>query len=186
MTRDLACALLVATIFGSLVHQSVLAETTSVLAMVQQTKSHARQGDHAMAAQILDQAKMMAPNSEDVLGDFAKNSLAAGDPVGAINTLEPLMRIHPKVAEYPYLLGVALLQVKEYQPSANALRRSRSSDNRPLSASSRHPSPVRGPSRAASGPSRVTLMSSTSAGHPSCSAPDVASGWVRHRSSCWS
>lgn len=124
MTRDFACALLVATIFGSLVHQSVLAETTSVLAMVQQAKSHARQGDHAMAAQILDQARMMAPNSEDVLSDFAKNSLAAGDPVGAINTLEPLMRIHPKVAEYPYLLGVALLQVKEYQPSANALRRS--------------------------------------------------------------
>lgn len=124
MTRGLGRTLVVTMIIGSWVNQSLLAETRSVLAMVQQAKNHARQGDHAMAAQILDQAKMMAPNSEEVLSDFAKNSLAAGDPVGAINTLEPLMRMHPTVADYPYYLGVALLQVKEYQPSATALRRS--------------------------------------------------------------
>lgn len=124
MTRGLAWAMLVTSVTGLLVNQSALAETESVLAMVQQARSHARQGEHAVAAQILAQAKMLAPNSEDVLSDIAKNSLAAGDPVGAINTLEPLMRMHPKVADYPYLLGVALLQVKEYQPSARALRRS--------------------------------------------------------------
>ena len=124
MKKRRAWARLSAMIIGLSVCQSTMAETGSVLALVQQAKSHARQGDHAMAAQILDQARMMAPNSEEVLSSFARNSLAAADPVGAINTLEPLMRMHPKVSEYPYLLGVALLQVKEYEPSANALRRS--------------------------------------------------------------
>jgi len=111
-------------LIGWLTCQASLAESESVLAMVQQARAQARQGNHAVAAGILDRAKMMAPNSEDVLSGFANNSLASGDPVGAINTLEPLMRIHPKVAEYPYLLGIALLQVKEFQSSAKSLRRS--------------------------------------------------------------
>jgi len=124
MRGPITWATLSCTAIALLFCQASLAESESVFAMVQQARTHARQGNHSMAAQILEQAKMKAPNSEEVLSDFAENSLAAGDPVGAINTLEPLMRMHPKEAEYPYLLGVALLQVKEFESSAKSLRRS--------------------------------------------------------------
>ena len=82
------------------------------------------QGNHSQAAEILNRAKEVAPNSEEVLSDFAENSLAAGDPVGAIQALEPLTRMHPQVAKYPYLLGVAQLQIKEFGPSVDSLQRS--------------------------------------------------------------
>ena len=87
------------------------ATTESVQALIQQARNHARQGDHRQAADILSRARVMAPNSETVLREFAQNSLAVLDPVGAMTALEPLTRMHPRVAEYPYLLGVAQLQV---------------------------------------------------------------------------
>lgn len=122
--RPTARTILSTAVIVWLVSQASLASPESVSQMVQQARAHARDGNHTTAAGILEQARILAPNSEDVLSDLAKTSLVAGDPVGAINTLEPLMRIHPKVARYPYLLGVALLQVKEFESSTKALRRS--------------------------------------------------------------
>lgn len=124
MKRRLAWALLMGSTISLAVCDRSAAETESVRALLQTARAQAKQGNHSQAAEILDKAKMMAPNSEDVLSDFAKNSLLAGDPVGAINVLEPLNRMHPKVAEYPYLLGVAQLQIKEFAPSVDSLERS--------------------------------------------------------------
>ena len=124
MKRRLAWALLMGSTISLVVCDPSAAETESVRALLQTARAQAKQGNHSQAAEILDKAKMLAPNSEDVLSDFAKNSLLAGDPVGAINVLEPLTRMHPKVAEYPYLLGVAQLQIKEFAPSVDSLEQS--------------------------------------------------------------
>ena len=76
---------------------------------------------------------MAAPNSEEVLRDYAHNSLAIKDPVGAMGALEPLTRMHPDNAEYPYLMGVAQLQVAGVGLAVESLQRSLNLDpNRPL------------------------------------------------------
>lgn len=101
-----------------------LAQSESVQGLLQEARLHASQADHRRAADILMRALRIAPNSERVLSDFAENSLAATDPVAAINALEPLSRMHPSVAKYPYLLGVAHLQIGEMDRSVESLRRS--------------------------------------------------------------
>jgi tetratricopeptide (TPR) repeat protein len=76
------------------------------------------------ALQLVAEARMLAPNSEVVLRDFAEISLANDDPVAAMDALEALTRMHPSVARYPYLLGVARLQLGAMELSVEALRRS--------------------------------------------------------------
>ena len=83
----------------------------SVRQRVLEARHLAGRGEHRQAAAILERTLMMAPNSEEVLRDFAHNSLAIKDPVGAMGALEPLTRMHPDHPEYPYLMGVAQLQV---------------------------------------------------------------------------
>lgn len=124
MKRTIAWTLLGVAAVSAVICVPSDAQTQSVRELVRQARAEARQGNHSQAAVVLDRAKTIAPNSEDVLSDFAKNSLAAGDPVGAINALEPLTRMHPEVAEYPYMLGVALLQIKEFAPSVDVLQQS--------------------------------------------------------------
>jgi Flp pilus assembly protein TadD len=114
----------VATLTAGTLCGAALAETESVRALLRQARAQARQDDHARALQLLEIARMMAPNSEDVLSDYARNSLAAKDPVSAMMALEPLTRMHPTVAEYPYLLGVAQLQIKEFAPAIDSLHHS--------------------------------------------------------------
>lgn len=101
-----------------------LAQSESVQGLLQEARLLASQAEHRRAADILMRALRVAPNAERVLSDFAENSLAATDPVAAINALEPLSRMHPSVAKYPYLLGVAHLQIGEMDRSVESLRRS--------------------------------------------------------------
>lgn len=124
MRRMIAWALLSVTAAPAIVGETSGATTESVRALVQEARVQARQGHHRQAADILDRALTVAPNSEEVLRDYAQNSLAARDPVGAMNALEPLTRMHPTVAEYPYLLGVAQLQVGAMELSVESLQRS--------------------------------------------------------------
>lgn len=124
MRRTIAWALLSVTAAPTIVGETSGATTESVRALVQEARVQARQGRHRQAADILDRALTVAPNSEEVLRDYAQNSLAARDPVGAMNALEPLTRMHPTVAEYPYLLGVAQLQVGAMELSVESLQRS--------------------------------------------------------------
>ena len=124
MKRTLTWAFLSSAAMSAIFCDPSGAQAESVRALIQEARAEAKQGNHSQAAMILDRAKAIAPNSEAVLSDFAKNSLAAGDPVGAINALEPLTRMHPEVAEYPYMLGVARLQIKEFASSVDALQHS--------------------------------------------------------------
>lgn len=105
----------------------------SIRDLVLQARQLAGRGEHRQAAMLLERALMAAPNSEEVLRDYAHNSLAIKDPVGAMGALEPLTRMHPDHAEYPYLMGVAQLQVAGVGLAVESLQRSLSLDpNRPL------------------------------------------------------
>ena len=92
--------------------------------LIQQARMHAARGQHMEALERLTKARMAAPNSEAVLRSFAENSLAIDDPVAAMDALEALTRMHPTVARYPYLLGVARLQLGAMELSVEALRQS--------------------------------------------------------------
>lgn len=113
-------------ILGGLVmaQESPSSEAGSAQALMRQARTLASQGEHLEAAQILNRVLDIAPNSEEALFEYGKNSLAIGDPVGAMNTLEPLTRMHPTVSEYHYLLGIAMLQIGELEYSVDALRMS--------------------------------------------------------------
>lgn len=99
-------------------------DVPSVRALLQEAAGLARRGEHAAATERLVAALEIAPNSEDVLATYAKVSLAARAAAPAIKALEPLVRMHPTVAEYPYLLGVARMQIGEMDASVEALERS--------------------------------------------------------------
>jgi tetratricopeptide (TPR) repeat protein len=93
----------------------------SVRAAVELALMQAGRGEHDAAVETLRPALEAAPNSEDVLAAFAKSALASRAPVPAIRSLEALSRMHPRVAQYPYLLGVARLQIGETDGSVEAL-----------------------------------------------------------------
>lgn len=86
------------------------ADRKSVEALLQLARLQSGRGDAAGAIASLATARSLAPNSEDVLSASAQVSLAVRAPVPAILSLEPLARMCPTVAQYPYLLGVALMQ----------------------------------------------------------------------------
>ena len=104
--------------------RSVAERFESVQALLQLSSIASARGDAEASLQSLQQAITIAPASEQVLATYARASLAAGLPVPAIMSLEPLTRMHPTVAEYPYLMGVALMQVGEVAGSTDSLRRS--------------------------------------------------------------
>src|SRR5918996_204993 len=80
----------------------------SVRALMQQARQQSARGDAPGALESLGRAREIAPNSEEVLAAFAQVSLATRTPVPAIVALDALTRICPTVAQYHYLLGVAL------------------------------------------------------------------------------
>jgi tetratricopeptide (TPR) repeat protein len=104
--------------------RSVAERFRSVRALLELARLHGRRGQSAMAAEIVQQAMEIAPNSEEVLAARAKVSLSVEAPVLAIQALQSLTRLHPTVAEYNYLLGVARLQIGEMAGSIEALQRS--------------------------------------------------------------
>jgi tetratricopeptide (TPR) repeat protein len=124
MRRRLVAALC----FAALALTSALAggqeSTESVRQLLQRAREKASNGQHMETLKLLTRARMLAPNSEEVLSDFAENSLAIDDPVAAMVALEALSRMHPTVARYPYLLGVARLQLGAMELSVEALRKS--------------------------------------------------------------
>lgn len=93
----------------------------SVRALMRLAEIRARGGDPRAALEVLGRALALAPNSEEALAAYARLSLAARAPVGAVHTLEPLVRMHPTVAEYPYLLGVARMQVGDMARAVEVL-----------------------------------------------------------------
>ncbi len=98
-------------------------ELDSVRAMLELARFLARRGDNEAALELLERARGIAPNSEEVLSAHARLLLARKAPVPAIRTLEALTRLHPSVATYPYLLGVAQLQIAESADGIESLQR---------------------------------------------------------------
>jgi tetratricopeptide (TPR) repeat protein len=105
----------------------------SVPALLQRARQQSGQGDAAGAMDSLGRARALAPNSEDVLSASAQLALAVRAPVPAILALEPLTRMCPTVAQYHYLLGVALMQAGDMLAAVEPLREAeRLEPNRPL------------------------------------------------------
>jgi tetratricopeptide (TPR) repeat protein len=93
----------------------------SVQALLFLSRLQSEDGDAAGALDSLRQARLLAPNSEEVLSAFAQMSLAAGAPVPAVVALDALTRMCPDVMQYHYLLGVALLRVGDRLNAVSAL-----------------------------------------------------------------
>jgi tetratricopeptide (TPR) repeat protein len=104
--------------------RSVAERFGSVSALLELSRLYGRKGLAAIAAEIIERAMALAPNSEEVLTARAKLSLAVQAPVPAIKALESLIRMHPTTSEHNYLLGVARLQIGEMAGSVEALQRS--------------------------------------------------------------
>ncbi len=98
------------------------APTASVRGLLERARSLTVRNDAEGALAALREAISRAPNSEDVLDAWVRFSLGRGNPTQAILALEPLARMHPKEAEYAYLLGVARMQVGEMSDAVSALR----------------------------------------------------------------
>jgi tetratricopeptide (TPR) repeat protein len=94
----------------------------SVQALLQLARLQSSRRDPAAAVESLARARALAPNSEEVLSASAQLSLALRAPVPAILALEPLARMCPTVAQYPYLLGVAFMQAGDMQAAVAPLR----------------------------------------------------------------
>lgn len=102
--------------------RSVVDRFKSVQALLQLARLQSTRRDAAGAFDSLARARLLAPNSEEVLSASAQVSLALRAPVPAILALEPLARMCPTVAQYPYLLGVALMQAGDMLAAVEPLR----------------------------------------------------------------
>jgi len=113
--------------------RSVATRYRSVRALLQLARLQTRQKDAAGALATLEQARDLAPNAEEVLNAFAQVSLSLRAPVPALQVLEPLARMYPSVAQYRYMLGVALMQAGDVQSAVSPLREAdRLEPDRPL------------------------------------------------------
>lgn len=101
----------------------ILAERfDSVGALLELARLEAGRGAPAKALDHLRRALELAPNSEEVLDATTRLALEASKPVLAIRVLEPLVRMHPSVADHAYLLGVAWMQAGDLTEAETALR----------------------------------------------------------------
>ena len=98
------------------------AQDGSARALLQQARQQSNDGQAVAALETLRRARALAPNSEEVLSAYARTALAARSPIPAIAVLEPLTRMCPTVADYHYLLGVALLQAGDAVSAVDPLR----------------------------------------------------------------
>ncbi len=79
----------------------------SVRARLELARVAGRRGASKAALALLSEARQRAPSSEEVLATQARVAVRVGLNDVALRALEPLVGIFPRVAEYPYLLGVA-------------------------------------------------------------------------------
>jgi len=96
----------------------------SVQALLQLARLQSVEGDAAAAVETLRKARTLAPNAEEVLFAFAQVSLGARMPVPAILALESLTRLCPSVAQYHYVMGVALMTAGDTIAAVESLKRS--------------------------------------------------------------
>lgn len=95
----------------------------SVQALLQLARLQSGEGDVQAAIETLRKARALAPNAEEVLFAFAQVSLGARMPVPAILALESLTRLCPSVAQYHYVMGVALMTAGDTIVAVESLKR---------------------------------------------------------------
>jgi cellulose synthase operon protein C len=103
--------------------QTVAARFESVQALLQLARLQSADGDVPAAIETLRKARTLAPNAEEVLSAFAQVSLAARMPVPAILALESLTRLCPSVAQYHYIMGIALMTAGDTIAAIDSLKR---------------------------------------------------------------
>ena len=79
----------------------------------------ARQPQAAMTT--LGKARVLAPNSEEVLDAFSQLALTVKQPMPGVIALQALTRMCPSVAAYHYLLGVGLMAIGDMPGAVEAL-----------------------------------------------------------------
>jgi tetratricopeptide (TPR) repeat protein len=94
----------------------------SVAALLQLARLQTSDGDSPGAMTSLVSARAIAPNSEEVLSALAQVALASRLPVPAAGALDALTRMCPDVAQYQYLLGVALMTAGDIVRATDALQ----------------------------------------------------------------
>ena len=113
--------------------QAADAATSSVRALLQTARGQMQSGDRSGALESLGRARVLAPNSEEVLSAFARVALAARMLAPAIAMLEALTRMCPTVPQYHYLLGVALMEGGDMPAAIESLQQAdRLEPERPL------------------------------------------------------
>jgi tetratricopeptide (TPR) repeat protein len=105
----------------------------SVRALLERARRLAGEQDARGAMAALKRALELAPNSEELLTAYAQVALGAGLPLPALRALTPLTRMCESVAQYHYLLGVALMQAGDLPAATESLERAqRLEPDRPL------------------------------------------------------
>lgn len=94
----------------------------SVSALLQLARLQSADGDAPGALASLQSARVLAPNSEEVLSAIAQLALGARLPVPAAGALQTLTRMCPEVAQYHYLLGVALMTAGDMVRATESLQ----------------------------------------------------------------
>jgi len=101
--------------------QSLATDFKSVKSLLKLVQLRIAEDDTDAALNYLDQARQLAPNSEEILSTYARIYLRLHSPMPAIMVLEPLVRMHPKEPDYSYLLGVARMQLADLSGAAEVL-----------------------------------------------------------------
>jgi tetratricopeptide (TPR) repeat protein len=126
-------ALLFSSAVAAPVRVSAQAAPASVRELLQTARGQLQSGDRSGALESLRRARILAPNSEDVLNAFAQFALAARMLVPAITTLDALTRMCSTVSQYHYLLGVALMEGGDMVAAIESLQQAdRLEPERPL------------------------------------------------------
>ena len=108
--------------------QSAADRYGSVQALLNLARIKSGEGNAPAAVGALARARVIAPNSEEVLLAFSQVSLAAGSPVPAVHALRSLTRMYAAVPEYHYQLGVALMLAGDMPAAIEVLERSEQLD----------------------------------------------------------
>jgi tetratricopeptide (TPR) repeat protein len=126
-------ALLLSSAVAAPVRVSAQAAPSSVRELLQTARGQLQSGDRSGALESLRRARILAPNSEDVLNAFAQVALAARMLVPAMTTLDALTRMCSTVSQYHYLLGVALMEGGDMVAAIESLQQAdRLEPERPL------------------------------------------------------
>lgn len=93
----------------------------SAEALLRMSEISRRAGEEKQALDAVQRALRLAPSSEEVLLRHARLALDAGIVDSAAISVEPLVRMHPGVAEYRYLLGSVWAQRRKMGEASEAL-----------------------------------------------------------------